>query len=384
MERNQLWILAGIFAAFAIMLGGAKDNSAGRALRAFATRFADIDDVSMVFGKDGRMGRIAGLAKPTEASRSVEKLADTEIKPVKKQDEKIAAKKAVAKLDVKNLKKKKAKKKKVTRKHAPGVPAPNVDDESETEDSDDSEIAEVEKAEPQQAYVAPQPVKEPKQKGIEAIPTTMADWAALILQEPNPKNVDKFIQYHRTNIVKDEVFYGIITKMLADPRAKMQELGVVALAASPSAKSFIILSSTVAEGKISTAAMNQAKQSLTSYSLPQYVNILGYVIQTGSAPEAARLEAIQLVEVAATNAIRALEQNTETPSEAGGIVPPRTAPYNAQTFVSFKRLLTQLIEVTQSEALRAAGESARALVNQVVAMNSETTPPAFADMSGGQ
>lgn len=367
MERNHFWVLVGIFAAFAIAVSGAKDNSAGSAIRAFATRFADIDEVSMVFGKDGRMGRIAGVTKAAQFELSDEpvavKLAKRAEKETvaKKTDNKKVAANAITK--GKKAQKKAKKKTKAAKDGAPGVPAPNVESEEESDDLD-TEVAEVAQPEPVQAYVVPVQ-KEEKKKEIEGIPTTLAEWEALLLKTPDAKQMDKFIGYFRARIVKEDVFYSIISKMLADSRAKMQELAVHGLSATPSSRSFIALSSVVAEAKASAVAQANAKRAMDNYTEPTYVRLLGVVIQNGSAPETARLEALRLVAVAAERAMISL---SEMPSDVGA-TPQAPAPaprYQPNIFTTFIIQLNQLINTTQSSALRTQAQTTLTSVTRVV------------------
>lgn len=73
-------------------------------------------------------------------------------------------------------------------------------------------------------------------------PTTYEEWAQLLLINPDFAMTTKFINYFQTQMVSQGVFYRIVEEMLADNRSDMNKLGIQAAAATPSYRSFMLLS----------------------------------------------------------------------------------------------------------------------------------------------
>ncbi len=73
--------------------------------------------------------------------------------------------------------------------------------------------------------------------GPSTVPTRYDEWARLLLLDPDFSATSRFINYYQLGMVDETTFYRLITEMLQDPRPRMQELGVMALNATPSFKS---------------------------------------------------------------------------------------------------------------------------------------------------
>ena len=376
MERNQFWVLIGIFVAFAVAMGALSDKSGGKRIRGLSARFADIENTGMVAGMDARMGRIEGSnAQPVSAT--IEH-AD-EIKPIKA-EAKVKDAKKIAKTDAAKeaaAKKKKSKKKKVTKGGMPeSVPAPSTSSDDEDYESD-FDTAQTETDEQVETYVAPQAVaaKTDKEKEIEGIPTTEKEWEALILGQPNKKNVEKLVKYYLTKVVKEDVFYSIIEKMLKDSRSQMQDLAVQALAATPSSKSFATLVTVAYEGTADASVKTNAQRYLLNYSRANHLPALRAALQNPASTSTTQLEALRLLNIA----LQGPSTAPQTPGSTGSPTVQPTA-LNPAILLSFREVLTQLQETATNGQVKQEAASTLNVVNTALQNDPSQSTPTVANM----
>lgn len=68
-----------------------------------------------------------------------------------------------------------------------------------------------------------------------------SQWRALLLAQPTEENINKFIQAYGSGAVTAQDFYQISSELLASNKTEVQALGLKAIAAFPSLRSFKVL-----------------------------------------------------------------------------------------------------------------------------------------------
>jgi hypothetical protein len=312
MERSQFWILIALGVACGIFLEVIKGPSSQPIKLAGFTKFETLlDEGRQVYvpieeipaTKVIKAEPIATIAqneapvvapevKPAPAADAANKKADEE---KKKADEK-------KKKDEEDKKKKK-KKKKATQEVAAGAqdaqqPPSSDDDEKKKGFGDDESAGAGGGA---GGYSIGAPMNSDRQ------PVSVQEWEAYLMKDVDLNRLSKFISAYQAGQVKVDVFYPVVEAMLEDTRPHMRELGVVALGATPSLKSFGMLVE-VEHADASSEVKDQANVTLKSYARLENLRHLLIVISAGEPVTTA--EAISLVRLSANTHLKSASVNS--------------------------------------------------------------------------
>ena len=303
MERNQFWILVGLGLMCGVCLEIIKAPAHGEKVRlaGFTTFETLLDEGSPVYQPSEKVEKPRGHIEPEiveTQNEIVETLAeDPPPQPVTVAqnaplDEAAAKKKAEDEKKKKADEDKKKKKKKKKKKEAAGEVPQDQTEESEEKPTDDEAAApaEVAGAGPGAGPAAPQAINDGN-------PHTFEEWKAFLLAQPNFDRLSKFIREFQTGNMKAEVFYKVVDALLADPRIKMKEYGVIALAGTPSTRSFSGLVN-VLHSESDDRVRGQADGYLKMYGQPKNLRFLANVIASNS-KSATQMEAIRIIKSSA-------------------------------------------------------------------------------------
>lgn len=350
MERNQYWVFIG--AAFVVVFATAfilRDNpSVNNRIGSMAARFDALEVTGMLSGIDAHVGRIVGATRTkiinSEMTTKVEaalariRSGSTESTPLfqnKKASEPkalsaaklLAAQKAAAA-------KKKAKKK--TKKIGEDKENKGTEETVETTDIEPQVAKQEQPPAPEVAVVPPVDPNQAAQEEAEEIPQSESQWAALVLREPDHSKTKKMVEYYQSRLIKANVFYAIVDKMLLDSRPKMQQLGVMALAATPSAPSFEALAEYASSEAADSTMKTKANEALAKYSTVVYVKVLAAVL-TSTQSKVAAVEAHRRLRAAVELALK-----TPVTGGAPGANPTQASVAQIQYFRNFERIFATL------------------------------------------
>ncbi|MCM2281815.1 MAG: hypothetical protein NDI61_08205 [Bdellovibrionaceae bacterium] len=294
MERNSFWIFFGILLAFGIAMETLKDSvPQTKSGQRIATRYEDLEQAGMMADADARAGRIAGLARESTQSPARIRAVTLPTTPALTQSgattaaqPKTANVKTADKKKKDDKKKKKKKKKKIDGK--PDDPnSPSSDDEDAEDDGDSPTVGATD------GGAAGGGMPTPSRQDND-IPQTQREWEDLVLREPDFKATEKFVKFYKSNLVSSEIFYNVVRQMLDDSRPKMRKLGLVALGATPSSRSFVELAVFVQDEPGVSPLKTQAQSYLYRYMELAYLRHLAGAMQAPDAPFA-NLESIRVL-----------------------------------------------------------------------------------------
>lgn len=106
-------------------------------------------------------------------------------------------------------------------------------------------------------------------------------WRALILAQPTKSNMAKFVEAYNAKAVDDVTFYTIVTDLFRDNKAENQELGLMAVKAVYSAKSFAVTSQFY--DQLAPGVQEKAHVYLLSYAVTPRLPILLTSLQNSNA-----------------------------------------------------------------------------------------------------
>ncbi len=209
---------------------------------------------------------------------------------------------------------------------------------------------------------------------------TPEQWATLLLAEADFGLVTLFISYFENSFIPASTFYGVVRKMLSDPRNEIRKLGVMALASSPGTTSFLELVNLDQSTAQRDALKSNLRSALNTYLALDHLNYLSPVIRSG-ASENAQIEALNMVNGAA-NAFMDNSAPSATPST------PEKPPSDSfsialQTFRNLlKSVESALAAKPSSASVTSALTQTRELLNQLikqseVARNQNVRTPKF-------
>lgn len=329
MERKTFLALVGFAVAFGLVLELLKGAAPGHArIQEMADPYEDMVDDEITDLQRARAGRIEGVATTdqqnetnnqrlggltasagqTPASTGAQPNATAATEAAVPADGK-KTDKAKAKDKKKDDKKKKKKKKKTDGEKKDENEKPEEKDNKKGDD--DAAAGGRPPVQTAGALAAAPP------SGPSDIPQSQREWELLLLNEPDFKATEKFIQYYNSGLVKDEVFFAVVHQMLEDSRPKMRQLGVIALGSSnPSARNFAELAFAVQNEHGVTPVKTQAQGYMKNYTQLGHLRYLGQAMLLKESPFV-NLEAMRLVRVAAEQHLKPLKA-ARTPDEESG------------------------------------------------------------------
>ncbi len=262
----------------------------------------------------------------------------------------------------KNKKKKKKKKKVETAK--PALEAPEQYEEEEEEEINPENIAAA-------GEVAPV-VANPK---ADTARLSYDEWAAKLLNQPDPKLVQEFIEAYQSGKVSAEVFYKIVREMIADSREEMSSLGILAASHTPSYSSFVVLIEVLDNSSSSSAAKSRVETALNTYTQMSYLPILESIIRS-SHSTTALLAATKRLNTSAQNAKKywiAKQQQQQGQGGTGGTGGTGTGGGTGTTVTKnpyakhFTRFVDLLNKIKASNAtVSASAQEALNSINQLL------------------
>jgi len=259
----------------------------------------------------------------------------------------------------KDKKKKKKKKKKIeTVAKIPERPDHVNDDEDEEEEAPVTNVGVNE----------PESKQQPVNPAIKKAQLSYDEWAAKLLNQPNPQATQEFIRAYQTGQVSAEIFYKIVREMIGHSNDEMVGLGILCASQTPSYPSFVVLIGILENNSSSPTAKSRSETALNTYSQVSYLPILESVIRSSSSTTAL-LAATKRLNVSAQNAKKLwLAKLQRAQQQSGGTTPPPTNPPNtpptatttknpyARYFTRFVDLLNK-IKSTNSSVSASAQEA---------------------------
>ncbi|MES2856283.1 MAG: hypothetical protein V4692_10495, partial [Bdellovibrionota bacterium] len=153
----------------------------------------------------------------------------------------------------------------------------------------------------------------------------------------------ELIQSYQAGTITAEVFYGVVDKLLTDSNDDKHILAVYALGATPSTKSFLMLSAAEVNEKLSADVHGDAAKHLQNYATFEQVRYLNGVL-TSKENEAASLRAIALL-MFALNKAKTDSQPGEQNQEPGVPANPRAPASNpSRYFTVFQPTLSRIVQ----------------------------------------
>jgi len=193
-------------------------------------------------------------------------------------------------------------------------------------------------------------------------------WAKLLLNEPNLEDTKRFIEHYRTSLVTADIFYRIVSEMIEDPRATMQQLGVMCAGLTPSVNSFLLLAK-ISETQKSDSKVRQGAEQFLGYyggSL-SYLSVLERILRAPSASYTTVLATQKLDQLAS----RYLNIKPKTPTSGQSTTTPATPQYASH----FRRFVAILTALTRSRDNTVQSQAQRSLTNlQALLTPTGTTP----------
>jgi hypothetical protein len=363
MVRNQFWIFVGFMVVFGLAVEGAKHiNWIPSRANALSTHWGADDTPMFAKGNEHiRLGRGYGGNESFRAS-GFERVAGLESGGGNEAVKPAAAaakidKKAEKKVDKKDNKKKKTKKIPVAPSPTP-VPTPTDKEKKAAEDA----AAEAAAGAGPGIAAAAEPVGAAAANlNAPAIPVTLEQWQAYVLSSPDFTRTSFMIQMYQTGVLKADVYFVVAGQMSVDPRDKMRELGVMALGATPSSRSFTLLIGVLDNTREVTRTKSQAKTYLKLYTQVQNLKTLSLVLAQDSDPHVTT-QALILLQLAAQTYIKQTNEHISTtpPGGTGTPADPRSpaATPTSRYFDPFLSILTQLEHGSHDTSVRTSAGQA--------------------------
>ncbi len=161
------------------------------------------------------------------------------------------------------------------------------------------------------------------------------EWKRILLNQPDFKETNRFIQAYQSNLVTSATFYEIVDLMLADSRQQIREYGLMAVGSNPSFQSFSILAGVIQTEAFSSPLRTSADSYLKTYKQIRFLPILSNALSSPSNSTVVAIAA-KLIGESATQYLGAA--GTKTPPEGGPTSQSRTPSY-ASHFTGFISLL---------------------------------------------
>ncbi len=297
MENNKFWVYLGlgVVAALSLKWFISPESTTVSNRWSIQANMGDEIEYKRSTKSNDRVAGLSGARRSTPVLNQIKSGATT------------AAPKAAAKKEdvkAKNVAKKKDDKKKKRKKKLKLLPVPESD---VTSDDSDENIAQVPTS---SGAVAPNAFAA-GQAGPLPTEAELTNWEKLLLVTPNHRETTRFISLFQSKQVTAEVFYGIIGQMLNDGRTQMRSLGVMALGATPSVRSYemLIATSEVESGPVKTQANSYLGRT---YNRPQAVNILYGALVKPEANTSVQLQALKNLEALLGNVRQTASVETQT------------------------------------------------------------------------
>jgi hypothetical protein len=280
MERAKVLIFAGIGAVTAMVIYGAAATKKAGA-DGHTNRLARIEALMNEGAVNYRPSffhkhhetheRVAGL-DPVKTVTEVAPVKDTKVEEAKKAADKKAADDKKKKEDDAKKKKKKKKKEDAAPTTSPVDAAKPSDDEKKKDESANTDAR-------MNGGQSAMPIAPFTQQDPNKIPVTVEEWIAYLVANPSFEKTSKFIQLAQIGVVKSEVFYPVVEKMLSS-EGRLPEFGVMALGSLPNAQSFELLAAVANEQSMPDKLKQSAQQDMDTYVRIEYVSFLGTVAAT--------------------------------------------------------------------------------------------------------
>lgn len=377
MERNHFWIFIGMGLACGLCLEMIKAPSAQPVRLAGFTKFEAILEEGRPVVIDEEIPANVGKSQPAEdqqvaaANPGADSVVDAP--PAQSEEEKAAAlkkaedekKKAEEKKKADEKKKKKKKKKKEqTTEAQPQQPASDESEEKKKGFGDDGFGAPAAGAAEVGAGIAG--------FNAERMPQTIQEWEAYLMKDVDYERLSTFIKAHQSGLVKDEVFYAVIDAMFDDSRPKVRQMGITALGANPSQRSFQMLVD-VMNHDSSKEVKSQADATLKTYARVENLRILVTVISGTDAAQT--IEALTLLRLSAQAHLRVAQTQPQT--QTTGQIDARTsaAVKSTKYFRPFVPALSTIARTSSDAGVRSiANQTLSELESMLAALPVPVTP----------
>ncbi len=254
MEKRTLLIIAFVFFALGASIELLKNlGRNSRVARVIDRSERQLEDYNVRLGTDNVP---APVIRPTLHAAAVTKpITGVPVAAAKKADDKKAkvAKADTKKKDEKKKKKKKKKKKATDTKSDEQQVAQNnkkLDPKSQLGYGNNSYYV--------NGFEDPNAQNQPDKEQI--------DWEKILLGEPTTKDIQNFIEHHRSHGVSDQQYFQIVKAMIKDTRPNIRDFSLVLLDAAPSTYGFIILSETFFHEPANSDFRNKLQKEILEFA----------------------------------------------------------------------------------------------------------------------
>lgn len=217
--------------------------------------------------------------------------AETYVEPEDVKHPLVASTKFISKKD--KLKKAKKRKKDLSKKSKKGS-SPTIEDEDDFSDDEETASHQTSAALGGMINAAAPAAKKKSKEEEEKELNTVEYWETPIFVEEDFKAVIRLIESYQIRKVSNNVFYTVVDDMTHDERSSLREFGVIALTATPSAKSFTELAWMKHNDTI-TDIRTSAGKELKNYIDANRVNHVVGVLRTDSETNRATIEALAAI-----------------------------------------------------------------------------------------
>lgn len=220
----------------------------------------------------------------------------------------------------------------------------------------------------------------PPPAGRDEIVTGLDEWVRRLLNYPDPKETNRFIDHYKRGLVTADTYYKIIDLMIEDSRLEMKKLGVLCAGMVPSTSSFHALAKVTKAERSDSPVRAEVDRFLPRYSDLAQLSVLESVLRApGDDPEVTALAA-RLLEASAR---RWLAPERNRPKNPGS--PPKKDPAGQTTTVRahtyagyFQRFVPVLNGLTRSPNAEISGSARNALNSLESLLHLEPTQVATA------
>lgn len=151
-------------------------------------------------------------------------------------------------------------------------------------------------------------------------------WRTALLLKPNPEETNNFIEEYLSGRIPHNIFYKIVNEMLADSQLEMKNLGVMALGATPSKDSFVLLVSFSEKNQLTSWLKSETERYFHTYTRFYRVSLLTSILNDQNYEPSVTIKASLLLQSSAQRNLvphsqGKQDQNIEKPySEAATIL----------------------------------------------------------------
>lgn len=225
----------------------------------------------------------------------------------------IASAKFVSKQDKLKKAKKKSKKLLAKNKKKKGTSSSNNEDDDDFFEEEDESSSISGGTTPIIGAVGPRSNPKKQKEEEEKSMNTVEFWEKPIFIEEDYKAVVKLIENYQIRKVSNNVFYTLVDDMTHDERPNLREYGLIALTATPSAKSFSELA-WMKHNDNTTDIRSNAGKEITNYSLASRTNHVVSALRTSSdnTPKAT-IEALSVLTATSKKYISVIELGNNNP-----------------------------------------------------------------------